>query len=36
MPSSLILSDCEGYEADLPTRSTSNAVNSATLISRDA
>ena len=32
IPSSLILSDCEGYEADLPTRSTSNAVNSATLI----
>ncbi len=31
-PSSLILSDCEGYEADLLTRSTSTALNSATLI----
>jgi len=32
MPSSLIVCDCEGYEADLLTRSTTRAVNSATLI----
>ena len=32
MPSSFILCDCEGYEADLLTRSTTTAVNSATLI----
>jgi hypothetical protein len=32
MPSSMILSDCEGYEGDLFTKSTCNALNSATLI----
>jgi hypothetical protein len=32
MPSSLILCDCEGYEADLLTRLASTAVDSATLI----
>ena len=31
-PSSLILCDCEGYEADLLTRSTSGTISSATLI----